>query len=106
MRFFACEQDLSHEEPDAPLPDAVATGAEPSWSWGRWPAASVIRQLRRGDIEKGDRLAGAVSADVHVHGEAIEQSLKAVFELAGQGGFCHGWPRRFCGLAAGRGDRA
>jgi hypothetical protein len=29
VRFFACEQDLSHEDPDAPLPDAVATGAEP-----------------------------------------------------------------------------
>jgi sulfur-carrier protein len=29
VRFFACEQDLSHEEPDAPLPEAVATGAEP-----------------------------------------------------------------------------
>jgi hypothetical protein len=29
MRFFACEQDLSHERPDAPLPEAVATGAEP-----------------------------------------------------------------------------
>ncbi len=29
IRFFACEQDLSHELPDAPLPDAVATGAEP-----------------------------------------------------------------------------
>lgn len=29
VRFFACEQDLSHERPDAPLPDAVATGAEP-----------------------------------------------------------------------------
>jgi molybdopterin synthase sulfur carrier subunit len=29
MRFFACEQDLSHEEPDAPLPDAVTNGAEP-----------------------------------------------------------------------------
>ena len=29
MRFFACEEDLSHEPPDAPLPDAVATGAEP-----------------------------------------------------------------------------
>src|SRR3989441_11078566 len=27
--FFACEEDLSHELPDAPLPDAVATGAEP-----------------------------------------------------------------------------
>ena len=29
LRFFACEEDLSHEPPDAPLPDAVATGAEP-----------------------------------------------------------------------------
>ncbi len=29
LRFFACEQDLSHEPADAPLPDAVATGKEP-----------------------------------------------------------------------------
>jgi hypothetical protein len=29
VRFFACDEDLSHEPPDAPLPDAVATGAEP-----------------------------------------------------------------------------
>ena len=29
VRFFACEQDLSHEPPDAPLPDAVAMGTEP-----------------------------------------------------------------------------
>ena len=29
VRFFACEEDLSHESPDAVLPDAVATGAEP-----------------------------------------------------------------------------
>jgi sulfur-carrier protein len=29
VRFFACEQDLSHESPDVPLPDAVATGVEP-----------------------------------------------------------------------------
>jgi molybdopterin synthase sulfur carrier subunit len=29
LRIFACEQDLSHELPDTPLPDAVATGAEP-----------------------------------------------------------------------------
>ncbi len=29
VRFFACEQDLSHEPQEAPLPDAVATGAEP-----------------------------------------------------------------------------
>ena len=29
LRFFACEQDLSNELPDAPLPDAVASGVEP-----------------------------------------------------------------------------
>ncbi len=29
VRFFACEQDLSHEPPDDPLPQAVASGAEP-----------------------------------------------------------------------------
>jgi sulfur-carrier protein len=29
VRFFACGEDLSHEGPDAPLPDAVAKGAEP-----------------------------------------------------------------------------
>jgi hypothetical protein len=29
VRFFACGEDLSHEAPDAPLPDAVATGTEP-----------------------------------------------------------------------------
>jgi hypothetical protein len=29
LRFFACEQDLSLEPPDAPLPETVATGAEP-----------------------------------------------------------------------------
>jgi hypothetical protein len=29
LRFFACGQDLSHEPPDAPLPDAVARGEEP-----------------------------------------------------------------------------
>jgi hypothetical protein len=29
VRFFACEQDLSHEPPDSPLPNAIVTGAEP-----------------------------------------------------------------------------
>ncbi|HEX6405381.1 MAG TPA: MoaD/ThiS family protein [Pseudonocardiaceae bacterium] len=29
VRLFACEQDLSHEAPDTPLPHAVATGAQP-----------------------------------------------------------------------------
>src|SRR5256884_9761443 len=34
LRFFACEEDLSNESPDAPLPDAVASGAEPFWIVG------------------------------------------------------------------------
>jgi molybdopterin synthase sulfur carrier subunit len=29
VRFFACQEDLSHEPPDTPLPEAVATGTEP-----------------------------------------------------------------------------
>ena len=29
VRFFACEEDLSHQSPDEPLPEAVASGAEP-----------------------------------------------------------------------------
>jgi molybdopterin synthase sulfur carrier subunit len=29
LRFFACEQDLSHDRPETPLPDAVVAGAEP-----------------------------------------------------------------------------
>ena len=29
LRFFACEEDLSHQSPDTPLPDAVVSGAEP-----------------------------------------------------------------------------
>ena len=31
LRFFACEEDLSHEPPDAALPEAVAAGKEPFW---------------------------------------------------------------------------
>lgn len=34
LRFFACEKDLSLDSPDAPLPDAVASGAEPFWVVG------------------------------------------------------------------------
>lgn len=34
LRFFACQQDLSHDPTDTPLPDAIATGAEPFIVWG------------------------------------------------------------------------
>ena len=48
VRFFACEQDLSHEPPDAPLPDAVATGAEPFLIVGhRRRLTSVAPEFRR-----------------------------------------------------------
>jgi molybdopterin synthase sulfur carrier subunit len=41
VRFFACEQDLSHESPDAPLPHAVATSAEPLLIVGAIAGGSV-----------------------------------------------------------------
>jgi hypothetical protein len=31
LRYFACEDDLSHDSPDTPLPEAVASGKEPFW---------------------------------------------------------------------------
>lgn len=34
VRFFACERDLSHEPPDTPVPDAVASGSEPFYIIG------------------------------------------------------------------------
>ena len=34
LRFFACEEDISHEQPDAPLPAAVVSGAEPLYIIG------------------------------------------------------------------------
>jgi molybdopterin synthase sulfur carrier subunit len=34
VRFFACGEDISHESPDAPLPDAIAKGAEPFFIMG------------------------------------------------------------------------
>ena len=34
VRFFACGEDISHESPDSPLPDAIAKGAEPFFIMG------------------------------------------------------------------------
>ena len=34
LRFFACEEDWSHESPDKPLPEAIASGKEPFWIVG------------------------------------------------------------------------
>ncbi len=34
VRYFACEQDISHDSPDTPLPDEIASGKEPFWIVG------------------------------------------------------------------------
>jgi molybdopterin synthase sulfur carrier subunit len=49
MRFFACEQDLSHESPDAPLPEAVANGTEPFFIIGAIAGGSGAMDPTRGD---------------------------------------------------------
>src|SRR5438132_14285145 len=41
LRFFACEEDLSHDPPDTPLPDAVASGKEPFFIIGATAGGSV-----------------------------------------------------------------
>ena len=46
LRFFACEEDLSHESPDAPLPEAVATGAEPLLVLGAIAGGLEVAQRR------------------------------------------------------------
>jgi hypothetical protein len=54
IRFFACELDLSHEQPDAPLPHAVATGAAP----GRG-GHGKLWAVRRGALAAGALAAAA-----------------------------------------------
>ncbi len=44
IRFFACEEDLSHDPPDAPLPDAVASGTEPLYVVGAIAGGDATRQ--------------------------------------------------------------
>ena len=44
VRFFACEQDLSHEPPDTPLPDAVALGAEPFFVVGAIAGGQIAKR--------------------------------------------------------------
>jgi hypothetical protein len=48
LRFFACEQDWSHERPDAPLPDAVASGAEPFMVVGAISGGEQVEGRGRG----------------------------------------------------------
>jgi len=42
IRFFACEEDISHDDPEAPAPDAVVSGVEPFFVIGRWRAAEAF----------------------------------------------------------------
>ena len=46
VRFFACEEDLSHDRPTTPLPRRRRAGASRSWWSARWPAAEI---RERGD---------------------------------------------------------
>src|SRR5437660_12373144 len=46
LRFFACEQDLSHESPDAPLPEAVDSGAEAVWIIGGIAGGGTVCGVR------------------------------------------------------------
>lgn len=48
VRFFACERDLSHEPPDAPLPDKVASGAEPFFVIGAIAGGQYEGELATG----------------------------------------------------------
>lgn len=44
LRFFACEEDFSNDSPDTPLPDAVATGAEPLLIVGAMAGGSDLEE--------------------------------------------------------------
>ena len=66
----------------------------------------LSRSLALVHVVQPAELPGWVSAEVHTRGEAVEQGLEAVFELAGQGGFCHRGSSGFRGLGAFRVDRA
>ena len=46
LRFFACEEDLSHNSPDAPLPDDVASGKEPFIVIGAIAGGQVVEKVR------------------------------------------------------------
>ena len=59
LRFFACEEDLTHESPDAPLPDRVATGVEPFLVMGAMAGGS--------DGRAGDRTIVTWSMAGHVN---------------------------------------
>jgi hypothetical protein len=50
LRFFACEQDLSHDSPDAPLPDAVVRGVEPLLVVGAIAGGDSFSELVIGDL--------------------------------------------------------
>jgi len=54
LRFFACEEDLSHESPDAPLPDDVVSARSRCSLWGRLRAgeAAVMRIFYKSELAR------------------------------------------------------
>ena len=51
LRFFACQEDLSHDSPDAPLPEAVSTGKEPFFIIGAIAGGSRGGRRRGGALQ-------------------------------------------------------
>ena len=53
IRFFACEEDWSHESPDAPLPDEVASGKEPFFIIGAIAGGRDLQATKQKSVDSG-----------------------------------------------------
>src|ERR1041385_6481496 len=69
VRFFACGEDLSHESPDAPLPDAIANGTEPFLIIGAIAGGQIKRLFYSATVFAA--VAGPHSPDCTAHAEPI-----------------------------------
>ena len=69
VRFFACEEDLSHEPPDAPLPEAVATGAEPFFVVGAMAGADLVLRSLGASVRRLGPVCGLESGRLDEVGE-------------------------------------
>lgn len=96
-RAFDGESYLNRIGVSARLEDLTSSLAQPQMAVSRWYGVQVFTDTVASDepvaLRPGRR--GAVSADVHARGEAVEQCLEPAFELAGQRGFCHRGAGRF-----------
>ena len=79
IRVFACEQDLSHESPDAPLPDAVASGAEPLLVVGAIAGGSDRNPLPRRRRSVNQRRYRAATVREFPWRSAPPMSMKVAF---------------------------